>query len=243
MGLDGTKKPTSSDTTSAREKEGPLRRDVAAVTARILDAAQAEFMRVGYERANTKVMAERFGISKATIFRYFRTKQALFQGVIRRIALRWHEHIDWGSLREGDPSSWLSTFGFRALRWILTEETLFVGRMAIAEGPTHEEVRHLWPKYATGPIVAALVAELRKWQKAGVLSQGDCRQRAVAFLDLTLSGRVSRALYGHAERSDDTSLRRHVDACVQIFLAGCAVDQKKSRLARSKLSAARPRLS
>lgn len=190
--------------------------------ARILDAAQVEFMRVGYARANTNVMAENHGVSKATIFRYFPTKEKLFEAVIQRISGRWHAHINWGAISEEDPRKWLRAFGVRALRWILTEETLFVGRMAISEGPSHEEVRHLWPKYATDPILGVLTGEFRKWQNAGLLSRGDARQRAVAFLDLTLSGRVSRALYGHAERSDDAALSRHVDACVAIFLEGCA---------------------
>ena len=216
------KKPTGLDSTIAREKEEWVRRDAASVSARILDAAQAEFIRVGYARANTNVMAENYGISKATIFRYFPTKEKLFEAVIQRIARRWHAHINWGAISEEDPRTWLRVFGVRALRWILMEETLFVGRMAIAEGPSHEEVRHLWPKYATDPILGVLIREFRKWQNAGLLSRSDARQRAVAFLDLTLSGRVSRALYGHAERSDDAALRRHVDACVEIFLKGCA---------------------
>ncbi|KAH2808281.1 hypothetical protein KXV85_006062, partial [Aspergillus fumigatus] len=46
-------------------------RGSANVAGRILDAAQAEFMAVGYERANTNRMAAENGISKATIFRHY----------------------------------------------------------------------------------------------------------------------------------------------------------------------------
>jgi AcrR family transcriptional regulator len=49
-------------------------RDPGTVTERILDAAEAEFMSCGYAEASTNRVLERFGGSKATLFRHYPTK-------------------------------------------------------------------------------------------------------------------------------------------------------------------------
>jgi AcrR family transcriptional regulator len=69
---------------------------------------------------------------KRRSFGHFPTKRVLFEAVIARIAARWSEHVDAISITERKPRDWLRAFGIRALRWILSDEALFVGRMAIA---------------------------------------------------------------------------------------------------------------
>ncbi|MFK5047857.1 TetR/AcrR family transcriptional regulator, partial [Klebsiella pneumoniae] len=51
--------------------KAPVSRNPAVVRARILDAAQAEFMEHGYAGASTNRILDRFGGSKPTMFRHF----------------------------------------------------------------------------------------------------------------------------------------------------------------------------
>ena len=95
------------------------------VRARILDAAQAEFMAAGFAGASTNRILERFGGSKPTMFRHFPTKQRMFEEVVRRIADRWHDAVQWESIASDDPQIWLTEFAALALRWILSEDNLF----------------------------------------------------------------------------------------------------------------------
>jgi hypothetical protein len=122
----------------------------------------------------------------------------------------------------------------RALRWILSDEALFVGRMAIADGPDHGTVRGIWMANANDPVIGQLVERMREWQAAGIFSSGDARQRAVMFLDLILAGRVSRALYGIAEPRNSLALRSHVDDCVDLFLYGCGTLMRESTKKRRR---------
>lgn len=209
------------DNDSSLESKSPISRDPQIVRERILDAAQEEFMRVGYERANTNVMAKRFGVSKATIFRYFPTKRELFESVVDRIAGQWRHRIAVETIEAEEPDEWLFEFGLAALRSILREEALFVGRMAIAEGAAHEEVRNLWPRLATMPIHRALADRFAHWQALGLVRRVSAESLATAFLDLTLSGEVSRALYGSGAKPEAKALEKHVQASVSIFLHGC----------------------
>ena len=49
----------------------------------IVDAALAEFVEKGFAGANVQTIAKRAGVSKATVFVYFETKQDLFKAVVR----------------------------------------------------------------------------------------------------------------------------------------------------------------
>ncbi|WP_267389621.1 MULTISPECIES: TetR/AcrR family transcriptional regulator [unclassified Sphingomonas] len=206
-------------------KKAAISRKPEVVKARILDAAQAEFMAAGYAGASTNRILELFGGSKPTMFRHYPTKREMFQAVVARIAARWSSEIDWQHIDSEVPAEWLRGFGGMALRWILGEDNIFVGRMAIAEGEAFPEVADIYRSLAVDPIEAVLSARLETWTRAGTLDCASPQRDAVAFLDLTLSGMVSRALYGVSRRPDDASLDTHVDFATDLFLHG--------RLARS----------
>lgn len=198
-----------------------------------MDAAQQEFMRAGYAAANTNTMALN-GVSKATIFRHYPTKRVLFEAVVARIAARWSERVDAISITERMPRDWLRAFGMRALQWILSDEALFVGRMAIADGPDHDTVRGIWMAKANDPVMVLLVERMREWQAAGTFFSGDAKRRADMYLDLILAGRVSRALYGIAEPRNSLALQNHVDDCVDLFLYGCGTPMRESTKKRRR---------
>lgn len=200
--------------------KAPISRKPEVVKSRILDAAQAEFMAAGYAGASTNRILELFGGSKPTMFRHFTTKREMFQAVVARIAARWSSEIDWQHIDSEVPAEWLRRFGGMALRWILAEDNIFVGRMAIAEGDAFPEVADIYRNLAVDPIETLLSARLETWTEAGTLSCADPRRDAVAFLDLTLSGMVSRALYGVSKRPDDASLDAHVGFATDLFLHG-----------------------
>jgi TetR/AcrR family transcriptional regulator, mexJK operon transcriptional repressor len=200
-----------------------IRRDAETVTARILDAAQEEFMRAGYSQANTNRMARDYGISKATIFKHFQTKQELFEAVITRIAERWHAAIDWPSIEADDPETWLNRFGTSALARLLEPDALFVSRNAITEGWTYPEIRQIWPRLATRPIVELLASKLSTWADAGLIKAESSENLARAYLDLAFSGEVSRALYAAASAPSQEDISRHVGERTALFLRGCSV--------------------
>lgn len=198
----------------------PIRsRKPEAVRERILDAAQAEFMAHGFAAASTNRILERFAGSKPTMFRHFPTKRAMFGGVVQRIAARWRSAIDPAGITADDPQGWLQAFGLLALAWITSDENIFVGRMAVAEGAEFPEVSELYRREAVEPIEATLADRLSAWAQAGLITTADPARDALAFLDLTLAGQVSRLLYG-APRPDPAALAAHVGYCVTLFLNG-----------------------
>lgn len=203
--------------------KSPVSRNPEVVRTRILDAAQAEFMAEGFAGASTNRILERFGGSKPTMFRHFPTKRALFEAVVARIAERWRDAVDMGDSDSTDPAIWLHTFATRALTWILTDESIFVGRMAIAEGHLFPEVGETYRALAVEPLNALLEERLRDWTLAGRLACQEPGRDALAFFDLTLAGMVSRKLYRVDEGLDSASLSDHARRCVAIYLDGLRI--------------------
>ena len=65
-----------------RTPRGPSPQKTQATRRSIVAAAFAEFLEHGYARGTTASVAQRAGLSKVTLFRYFDSKEALFKAVI-----------------------------------------------------------------------------------------------------------------------------------------------------------------
>lgn len=205
-----------------RRQRAYTARDPKVVVERILDAAQAEFMRAGYVAASTNAITEAFGGSKATLFRYFPTKQDLLHAVMRRIGASWRVEA-WNELDHRDPRSWLIAFSELTLKWLLHEEVMFIGRLGIGEGRkitgAIKSIRDAFPAVAGEPLQQMLREKLREWTAEGLLNSRSFKHDATHFFDLTFSGAISRALYGFP-RMTNKAIDAHVQRCVDLFLRG-----------------------
>ncbi|KAF2992498.1 TetR/AcrR family transcriptional regulator [Methylocystis sp. MJC1] len=63
---------------------GPSVEKTAQTRSAIVSAALAEFLERGFARATMDAVARRAGVAKGTPYRYFPTKEALFEGVVRQ---------------------------------------------------------------------------------------------------------------------------------------------------------------
>jgi AcrR family transcriptional regulator len=61
---------------------------------RLIDVAEAEFLRNGLRAATMEGIAAAAGVSKVTVYGYFRDKDALFAAVATRLAARLHAVFD-----------------------------------------------------------------------------------------------------------------------------------------------------
>ena len=61
-----------------------MRRQTAEIRLRIVDAAYESFWRLGYRRASVDTIAARAGLTKRTVYGYFRSKDDLLAAVLQR---------------------------------------------------------------------------------------------------------------------------------------------------------------
>lgn len=197
----------------------PISRDPEKVVARILDAAEAEFMRAGYEAASTNTITQRFGGSKATLFRYFPTKQLLAEAVISRIAGSWRDRLVWPEVPVSEPEAWIAAYCRSMLAWVLSPDVLFVGRLVIAEGHKLPWVTQIFTEAASFPIERVLGERLQAWTETGELTSPDVMADVRHFLDMAISGPIVRAYY-RVPPLTEPQLEDHIQRVVGLFLRG-----------------------
>lgn len=187
---------------------------------RVLDAAEAEFLEHGYAGASTNRILARFGGSKATVFRCFATKEAMFAAVIERIGETMRRAEAFGDMADSEPRLWLNDFGRRTLAATLTREAVFVGRVVIAEGARFPEVCRRFVESTIQPALGLLAARLRRWTEAGLLEVPDPEADAVRLIDLIMSGPLSRTLFGVDAPATPAEIDAHVAGVVDLYLDG-----------------------
>jgi AcrR family transcriptional regulator len=83
-------RPPNLETRTRREEE-------------ILEAAAVFFAECGYSQADTQTLADRLGVGKGTIYRYFSSKRELFLAAVDRLMGQLHESINNAIKKIEDP--------------------------------------------------------------------------------------------------------------------------------------------
>lgn len=181
----------------------------------ILEAARKTFFTDGYIGANMDVIARRAGVTKQTVYRYFSSKEVLFQAVL---AVRpgpaagvFQKELDREDTREA-----LTHFAVGFLERHLSEAHLSGVRLLVAEGPEAPEMARAF--YTLGPAET----ETRLVEFFTDRFQVDDPEYAVKMLlGALLSMRMS-ALTGLRPVPSKEEIARHVERTVDCCLKGFA---------------------
>jgi TetR/AcrR family transcriptional repressor of mexJK operon len=125
----------------------------------VLDVATEYFLQHGYRGASINAMARSSGISKESIYRYFSSKQQLFEAVIGRELIEYRRSLRGldVTLRSSDLRLALITLAETILGIITTDRTMALRRLIFEEATRSPEVgRHY---YKIGPEQAYTVLE------------------------------------------------------------------------------------
>jgi AcrR family transcriptional regulator len=187
----------------------------------ILEAAGAVFREHGLAGAGMTAVADRVGGSKATLYRYFPSKEELFLAVLLDGVLDHAREVFDDLAPSGDLRRTLERFGARLLKLTLSSEALSARRMSIAEGSRSGIGQKL---YERGPqMVWAKMADfLAGEMKAGRLRAQEPWLVAMHLRGLLEADIVNRALIGADVDARPGRLQRHAVDAVEAFLRAYA---------------------
>ncbi|HEY1176256.1 MAG TPA: TetR/AcrR family transcriptional regulator [Phytomonospora sp.] len=181
-------------------------REVAATNrAAILDAAVGLFLDSGYDRTSLARVAESAGVSKATLFKQFPTKAALFEATV--LTAGGSPESEVADPPTGDFHAGLAALG-RAYAELLTRPRM-VGlmRALIAESARFPELRERTFDFGTLPVIAALGRFLRAAHTAGTADIEDPDVASAQFLGMIASAIFwPRLMHGTWTITDDEQL-------------------------------------
>jgi AcrR family transcriptional regulator len=149
----------------------------------MLDVARQLFMTHGYGAVTMDAVARGAGVSKATLYAHFVSKDRLFATIVAAgCARKWEEFGELSA--EGDIRQILTTVGSSVLRFVLHPDSLALYRMTIAEAVRFPELGRAF--YENGPLASRdrLAAWLAALQACGRLAMPEPIIAAEQFIGL-----------------------------------------------------------
>jgi AcrR family transcriptional regulator len=146
---------------SARRGPGrPTAARVEAINRAMLIAARAEFRRSGYEAARMEAIAAAAGVSKATLYDRYPTKEALLRAVIAKGVATWAE--EWDPDRGPMPSDLRQRLRHRArqmMQYYCSGKIEFLERL-FTGGPSMNELRRMRHEVGHQRIVQVIAQDI-----------------------------------------------------------------------------------
>jgi len=185
----------------------------------ILDGAKRCFLSVGFEAASMNDITSEAGVSKGTLYVYFKDKQDLFKELIDReksavmgAALK---ELD----RPGTLAEHLHRFGAYVTSRLTSEEVIRAQRMVLGIA---EQMPDVSSRFFGGDAFSAhLVLKdlLDQRVAAGELSIDDTDLASRQFLELSMASIFKRRLFGNmAEPASTEQIEYVVTRAVDMFL-------------------------
>ncbi|MGA0562177.1 TetR/AcrR family transcriptional regulator [Ancylobacter sp. VNQ12] len=206
---------TESDTDRAApraEPESTKRRD-------IIDGARRVFFDKGFDGASMDEVAKAAGVSKATIYVYFSSKEELFEALVLNDRARSAEHLFEVDTSTGDVASVLRRIGISFMTMMVQPDHIRLVRMVIAVAEKFPRVGRSF--FDAGPCHGGqrLAALLRQQADLGRLVLDDDLADAHLFLNMCQGKLAKELLFGNPTPPTPAQIEETVDRAVRVFLA------------------------
>jgi AcrR family transcriptional regulator len=194
----------------------------------IVEVARQVFFEEGYAAASMSTIAARLGGSKGTLYNYFKSKEALFEAYIEHACGQWRAWIfdlpDDGAVGAADLEAVLTDLGERFLGHLVTESSIRLLQLVIAEAQRAPELAHIFYDAGPGGGIARLSAFLEAAKVAGHIDPPDCRMAAQQFLSLCRGHLYFRYSLNLIARPTPAEIKAEVARAVALFLGGYGKD-------------------
>ncbi|NHC14566.1 TetR/AcrR family transcriptional regulator [Motilibacter deserti] len=147
----------------------------------ILAAATALFLELGYDRTSLARVAERSGVSRATLFKQFPSKAALFDAMVSE---SWSTADEEELPPAGDIAAGLGIIGRRYAELLGRAQMTDLFRIVIAELPRFPELANAQFSHGKLPYFESVRGYLLAEHEAGTVRVDDVDLAATQFLGM-----------------------------------------------------------
>jgi AcrR family transcriptional regulator len=207
-----TQETRSLSAPEGRSSEGPKRRQ-------IIDGACRVFLERGFDAASMGEIAREAGVSKGTLYVYFKSKEELFEAIVEGQCSLQGEQIFAFDANDRDVEAVLTRLGDAFVGFMCRTRGISPLRTVIAIADRMPELGAKF--YQSGPArgISTLKAYLEGQVAAGVLKPHDCEVVAAQFIDSCLSMTFKPMLFNAAGPPTDEQISRVVRTAVRTFLS------------------------
>jgi len=188
----------------------------------VLDAAATLFLAHGYGAVSMDAVAKGAGVSKATLYAYFASKDALFATIVGDGCRAKIEAMDFLAQQSVETPAALAEvlrqFGLRMMRFLMRPDTLAIYRIVVSEAARFPELGEAFHQHGPKAFLQTFSDWLQELMRAGLLRAADPDIAAEQFAALLRGAKFMRATLGLPIQQDDEAFNRHVEAVVDTFL-------------------------
>lgn len=188
---------------------------------RVLDAAVAQFLQTGFDRTSMDSVAQEAGVSKATLYSYYPSKDELFAAVVATLSDRVAAMAVNHDLDPSDPKDALIRLGTQFLLLMRDEQVVAQQRVLFNLAGTQEKVCRAFYDHGPARIIQGIAKYLEAAHQAQSLHVDQPLVAADQFLSMLLGAANFRVMLGLG-RADAVQEQTHINACVETFLRAFA---------------------
>lgn len=152
----------------------------------VLKAATSVFLAHGFSAATTDMIQREAGVSKATMYACFPSKEAIFEAVIERECAAMAEAIQAIQTAPGNITKMLTELGMSYLKFVLSPTALALYRIVVAEAPRFPELGRRFYLNGSRVVSSMVVGRLSEAAQAGEINIQSVGLDAAASLFISM---------------------------------------------------------
>lgn len=191
----------------------------------MLQVAQDHFLTHGYAATSMSNIAAAIGGSKATLWNYFPSKEALFSAAIERVAKAYRARLSEILDPAGPIEDTLSRACVSLMDKVTSDEAVALQRLIIAEGRRFPELTRIFFDLAPNNTRILLARFLEGAMDRGDLRKTDPSDAARVLMGLLMSGTQQQLLMGRIDRPTPEEMANEAAFVVDIFLRAYAPER------------------
>ncbi|MGV6874260.1 TetR/AcrR family transcriptional regulator [Pseudochelatococcus sp. B33] len=210
--LEGSTADQPPATDGRAETESRKRRD-------IIDGARRVFFDRGFDGSSMDEIARAAGVSKATIYAHFASKEELFQALVKADRSKSAERLFEFDPKDADVEGLLRRIGTSFMTMMVQPDHIRLIRLVIGAAEKFPRIGQAF--FETGPCTGGrrLADLLADQTRLGRLEIDDCETAAFQFFNLCQGNIVKALLFGGAAMPAQETIDAAVASAVRVFLA------------------------
>jgi AcrR family transcriptional regulator len=212
-------------TSASRPRRRAARADAAltvqprgeAVVEKILERAMSVFLKQGFDGTSIDVLARETNTSKATIYRYFPDKEALFTAIVDRALKRFRRFPEVQRCRMTSGRDLLTDLAHQYLDLMLDPDRIELSRVYVFEIGKFAELERLFAR-SDERDGQGLVQLFRDVAATGLVDIADPARAGESFWGLVVAPAFVHRLFRPRTRVSEALVTKYVDGAVTEFL-------------------------
>lgn len=186
----------------------------------ILDGARRVFFDKGFDGASMDEVARSAGVSKATIYVYFSSKEDLFEALVHNDRAQAAEHLFEVDPQMDDIAALLRRIGISFMTMMVEPDHVRLVRMVIGIAEKFPLIGRSF--FESGPCLGGqrLADLLRQQADRGRLTLPDAEAAAHLFLNMCHGKLVKGVMFSASTAPSLAEIEASADEAVRVFLAG-----------------------